>query len=423
MFVWLSAYRKLDRTILNVIYAEFFLQLINAAAFLVFNFYLMKNGYGDAEVASITSVRFFAAMVASLPLGFYIRSRRILPIFRITTLATPLASLLLVYAVAHRYDSLVYLANFVMGASISCLQTAFIPFLMRNADPRYQTEAIALHFITWSATTSVLGICSYLVTHYAPFQVSEASILVMTSLIGFGGFFLLLKPYQEKLPPRPEKGDAAHALASSFQELGRMIVVLIPSVIVAIGAGLMIPFVNIFFYRVHGLDYDAFSLLGALSTLIVTISAMYVPQMLRRYGYVISVTLTQSLAVVALLTMALTEYFKGSSLAVMVALVAYLLRQPLMNMANPLISQFTMNFVGEKNRELTSAIQQALGSGCWFFSSHIFGALRLKGYSFAAVFCITAVIYMVGILFYHMLIRMLLKQQNGVPTAVASNTP
>jgi hypothetical protein len=124
------------------------------------------------------------------------------------------------------------------------------------------------------------------------------------------------------------------------------------------------------------------------------------------------VSLTQLLAIFALAAMAATESFKNAPYAAGVAVVAYLLRQPLMNMANPLISQFTMSYVGERNREMTSAIQQALGSGCWFFSSHIFALLRLRGYSFMTVFSITAMIYALGVFLYHLLIRSYLRREH-----------
>ena len=421
MLTWLASYRRVTRPIVRTIVAEFFVQLVNAAYFLLFNFYVLKHGYTDDDAATFLGVRYLAIMFLSLPLGFYIRSRRLMPLFRLSALLVPLSSLCIMAAVMHHETSWVLLGNVLLGLALGTMQICFLPFLLRNTDESTQTEAIALHFITWSASTFALGVFAYLVAHSSGLAWNEGQLLTGTTLVSFLALGLLLLPFEERSPPQRK----ARPLLADQGELRRIGAVLLPAAIIAVGAGLMVPFVNIFFFRVHGLDYDAFALLGAVSTFIVCLASVYVPSLLKRAGYVIAISLTQALAVLALLIMAATEAFKGAPYAAAIAVTAYLLRQPLMNMANPLISQFTMNYVGEENREITSALQQALGSGCWFFSSHIFAVLRLHGTSFAAVFSLTAVIYMVGVLVYHRLIRAFLRRESArllaVPVASASS--
>ena len=77
-----------------------------------------------------------------------------------------------------------------------------------------------------------------------------------------------------------------------------------------------------------------------------------------------------------------------------------------MNMANPIISAFTMDFVGESSREITSALQQALWAGSWFFSSQIFGLMREKDMGFVTILLTTAAIYTLGVGIYYVLIGM-----------------
>ena len=415
MFHWLASYRKLERSLVRTICAEFFVQLVNAAYFLLFNFYVLKHGYTDEDAANFLGVRFLAVMFMSLPLGFYIRGRRLMPLFRLSALVVPLSSLLIIWAVARHDTTLVTLGNVVFGLALCCMQICFLPFLMRNTSESIQTEAIALHFITWSASTFMLGIFAYLATRLSASFFGEAELLTGVTLVSFTGLFLFMYPFEEKQAVRGARNPSPPK--TEPEEWRRIVAVLVPAAVIAIGAGLMIPFVNIFFYKVHGIDYDAFALLGAVSTFIVCVASMYVPSLLKKTGYMISVSLTQLLAIFALATMAVTESFKNAPYAAGVAVVAYLLRQPLMNMANPLISQFTMSYVGERNREMTSAIQQALGSGCWFFSSHIFALLRLRGYSFMAVFSITAMIYAFGVFLYHLLIRSYLRRESKATSA------
>ena len=75
-----------------------------------------------------------------------------------------------------------------------------------------------------------------------------------------------------------------------------------------------------------------------------------------------------------------------------------------MNMAAPMTSELTMNYVGKRNQEMLSAIIAAIWSGSWFFSSQIFRWLRSEVLSYAYIFYITAVLYILGIIMYYILV-------------------
>jgi hypothetical protein len=110
------------------------------------------------------------------------------------------------------------------------------------------------------------------------------------------------------------------------------------------------------------------------------------------------------LAVLALVGLATTEYFAAAPWAIALAVGLYALRQPLMNMANPMTTELAMYFVGEKNREMTSALTGAVWSGSWFFSSIIFSQLRRLDVPYAQIFYLTAVLYAVGVMGFYRLI-------------------
>jgi len=75
-----------------------------------------------------------------------------------------------------------------------------------------------------------------------------------------------------------------------------------------------------------------------------------------------------------------------------------------MNMAQPMTSEIVMNYVGEANREIVSALISAIWSGSWFVSSLIFKELREIGISYANVFLITASLYAIAVVWYYFLI-------------------
>jgi hypothetical protein len=90
--------------------------------------------------------------------------------------------------------------------------------------------------------------------------------------------------------------------------------------------------------------------------------------------------------------------------AVYIAVAAYVIRQPLMNMAGPMTSDIVMDYVGERNQEMMSALTSAVWSGSWFISSVIFQVLRQIGLQYVYVFLITAALYFFGVFLYYLLI-------------------
>ena len=129
-----------------------------------------------------------------------------------------------------------------------------------------------------------------------------------------------------------------------------------------------------------------------------------VPRIKDTIGYKIAIPTTQALAVISLVALATTQFYSQYSIAVYIAIVCYLLRQPLMNMAGPMTSELVMNYVGEKNREITSALTAAIWSGSWVISGLMVKIMFSKGYPFVNVFLITSALYAFGVVMYYFLI-------------------
>jgi predicted MFS family arabinose efflux permease len=126
------------------------------------------------------------------------------------------------------------------------------------------------------------------------------------------------------------------------------------------------------------------------------------------------VPLTQSLAILSLIFLALSELGAGTTGGLVLAIFFYTLRQPLMNMAAPMTSEVTMMYVGERNREMMSALTASIWSGSWFISAWIFEILREEKVRYMNIFFITALLYALGVLAYMLLIR---KHEKKNPSA------
>jgi len=156
---------------------------------------------------------------------------------------------------------------------------------------------------------------------------------------------------------------------------------------------------------VHDMDSRSFSIVGSMTFILVTIMMLFIPVLWRRLGYGVVITLFQSLAVIALVVLGTTEWYASWSGAAWIAIAAFTVRQPLMNVAAPATSELSLYYVGEKNQELISALNASIWSGSWFFSSRIFGYLRALEVAYVNIFLMTAVMYTFAILWYVFLIK------------------
>lgn len=84
-----------------------------------------------------------------------------------------------------------------------------------------------------------------------------------------------------------------------------------------------------------------------------------------------------------------------------------------MNMAGPMTSEVVMNYVGTKNREITSALTAAIWSGSWVISGFLVKVMFSKDYPFVNIFLITAALYAFGVLCYYFLILDYIKRENS----------
>lgn len=396
-----SYYSKLGKPLLNLMIAEFFLQMINMSFLQILLIYMEKSGYADYESAGFVSYRFLGVLLFSLPLGLFIRQRKIIPLFFISSACTPVLSLVIIFATENHYDFILRASQLLWGFSFICMQVSALPFILRNSPVEIHTEAITLSYATGSMGAIFSGTFIYLLKNSAPDIFNEKLILQVISLLGLASIIFVSKiKIREFVPLKPLSEN------DSMGGFGWFLIVkaIIPTAIIAIGAGLTIPFIGLFFFKIHGLDSDQFAILNSATTFLVLIMILLVPRLKYMFGYKVSVTLSQSLAVIALVFLASTEWYSAEWFALVIAIFCYALRQPLMNMAAPMTSDLTMKYVGKRNREIMSALTAATWSGSWFISSHIFKMLREKNFSYANVFLITAALYALGVIWYYFLI-------------------
>ncbi len=397
----LKSYQKLEQAILYLIAAQFCLQLVNAAFFLLLNFFMVKKGYHDYQIANILSYRFFGVLCLALPLGLFIKGRQLKPFFLISTYTFPICSLALIYAVDWRIDQIVYLSTVCWGLSFTLMQATILPFILLNAKEENYSEGISLMFLTFSISMCTVGFLNMILQAINPIFFDEKMVLILVSFLSVMGIYFISKI---KILENVSEKIAFTSIVKEY-DWGLIAKTSVPTIIIAIGAGFTIPVINLFFLNVHGVSSDVFSKMGAITFLLVVGVMLFMPYIRRQFGYMFAIVGFQSFAIIALFILATTEYYNDWSFAVYIAIGAYIIRQPLMSAANPMTSELTTYYVGAKNQEMIGALNASIWSGSWFVSTKIFAWLRLMELRYVSIFMITVAMYMIGVCWYFYLVK------------------
>lgn len=403
LFSFLKDYKHLEKAIVNVIISEFFIQMVNATFMNILPLYMTRKGYSDEEIALFITFRFLGVFILAFPLGKLIPGKKLMPLFLLSNLCVPMFGIAIVVSIAFKLKYLTLISLLLWGASFTFMQIPVAPFILRNSKKINHTAGISLSYSTWSFGGIISGIVIALLDKINPDLFNEQFILLLFSVLGFGGLFFLFKIRNFK-EAEIETQENKLIIEKKTTDWSLIFKALIPTIIIATGAGLTIPFISLFFDKIHHVNKGGFSILSAIAAVLVAYSAMLVPKIKQKIGYKIAIPTTQSLAVISLIALATTQYYNQYTIAVTIAAFCYLLRQPLMNMAGPMTTELVLNYVGKKNREITSALTSAIWSGSWVLSGFMVKILLSKGYQFVNIFLITAVLYGFGVVMYYLLI-------------------
>jgi len=404
------SYVNLPRNIHLLFLLEFNLSLIHVAFILILNIYLRKQGFTDPEIASFNSLRFVGALAFALPLGIYIRGKRLKPFFKVAAIIVPLTSAMIIESIHFSMIPLIQLSFLSWGIGMMLMRVCSLPFIIRNTTPENSTEALSLSAATWSLSTIFSGIListldwvSFIDFFGLTISFNEHSILWIITIIGMCSLSFVMGIEEDG----QETGNHRNDIFSlrEYYDWKLIFKAISPLVLISIGAGLTIPFVNLFFNSIFGFSSSDYSILGSFTAMLVFMFSLLVPTLRKRYGYWMTIVVVQSLAIICLVVMSLTEVYSYHGYAVIIAVVAYVLRQPLMHMAHPASNELMMNYVGKNNQELISALSSSLWSASWFISAKIFEWLRILEFKYFEIFLITAFLYAIGVILYAILIR------------------
>jgi predicted MFS family arabinose efflux permease len=160
-------------------------------------------------------------------------------------------------------------------------------------------------------------------------------------------------------------------------------------VLIGMGAGLFIPYFNIYFVQYLGASSALFGAIDGGANALNALLTLVAPLLTRRIGKVNTIVVTRLLSIPLLLLIGLTRYLP-------LATVLYPLRQGMMDMSNGIWQVFSMEEVRRERRGLANSSYQAAYQVAWALTAPL-GGLMIAHIGYAPNFVCAALLYIVAI--------------------------
>ncbi len=157
-----------------------------------------------------------------------------------------------------------------------------------------------------------------------------------------------------------------------------------------LGAGLFIPYFNIYFVQHLHASPALFGLIDGGANAITALLTLTAPWFARRIGKINTITLTRLASIPLLLTIGLTPFLP-------LAALLYLFRQGTMDMSAGILQVFSMEAVSEKHRGLANSSYQSAFQVPWAITAPI-GGLLIVHFGYPPVFLLGAYFYILTII-------------------------
>lgn len=362
---------------------------------LVFNFYVLALDYDRAFLGEVLTANSLVTLVAAIPAG-YLGDR----LGRKYTLVLGglVSAAAVVGMVVWPSAGGLLAMNVLFGLGQSLGAVALGPFLMENSGETERTYLFAfvsgLQMVA-AAVGNWLG--GWLPGSFAAWRALEAGDARAYGLTIFSAGILALVGVLPFLVLRrrhlARPSDAYLSPLRYLRQQPRLLVRLVaPMLITSIGAGLFMPFMNVFFRVQHHAADSTIGALLALGSLAMALGLLVAPPLADRFGKMRVVVASQALSIPFLALLGYAPLFWLSA-------AAYLVRLALMNMSNPLYQSFVMEQVEAGARATVASLVSMAWSFGWAFSPLISGRLQ-EASGFGMVYALVIALYGTAIYLY-----------------------
>ena len=396
---------------------------VTAGIFLVlYNLYLVSLGYGPAFIGVELFVLTIGAGLAIFPAGICVDRFSGKSILIWSSVLIGGAG---VGQILFRQPLSLLISAFIAGIGLAFILVVNAPFLTRNSAPEERPYLFSFN-ISLGLVTTVLGkviggglpiwlrSASMLMAPLPPWLTawlaqqpvprSYQLALLLAGIIAGPSFIpLFLMRDDHPSPLAQNTGPGIHSLLQHIKSVRTFLHSIQPKVLfsspiflltlvqvfIGLGAGLFIPYTNLYFVQHLKASSWLFGLIDGGATALTALFTLAAPFLAIRLGRVNSIALTQLASIPLLLTIGLTSYLP-------LAAALYLFRQPLMDMSMGVLQVFSMEAVPEERRGMANSSYQASFQVAWALTASL-GGIIIVQLGYPPIFIGGAIFYVLAV--------------------------
>ena len=399
-----------------------------------FNLYLSALGYSTATIGLVSTLASVAGALVAFPASSASDRYGRRTIFAVGAAGALVA---IVGLLASEALPLIIVSAALWSASNQAVQVVVAPYLTEHSEPEHRNELFALQFAIQNVTNIVAAILGgvvagviastigldpagpgiyrvILVIMLVLVAASLASVWLLTDdrprTVGTRRLQRIGEP--AAFPPDPRRSRTL--LGITIRDRARFAKLVVPGLLIAIGAGQIIPFLNLYVQRKFGLDLAELNAVFALTSLGTVVAILLQPRLARRFGQITSVVIVQGASIPFLVVL-------GFSPVLWTVILAMAVRNSLMNAGNPIFNAFAMEHVTPPERATLAAAMSVLWQMGWVIGGTFYAVLQATvGFEagYAVNFATIISLYTVATLLYWTWFRDV--DRRRVPAATAA---
>lgn len=362
----------------------------------VFSIYVKSAGLSEAVVGDVEgSLALAAAAVCLLapPLIAVFGYRRLLVaaavlygVARLGQAGAPEVGLLLAFGALY-------------GSGDGLMQAAPVSFLAEISTPFERSHLYTADLFVRVACSMVGGLVGGLLPYL--FSGALGDVDAYRATVAVAGLLLLssavpLLMIREKLA-HPRHAFARYLeTARTFRSWGHVGRLLVPQVLISLGAGLIIPFLSLYLKQQLGATIGEVGFIQGMSALAMGIAALAAPTLGRRFGFVKATVFAEA---ASLPFLAAIPFVTSLPLAA----VVFWFRSAFMNMSWPTWNQYTMEHVPGRERPIVAGTVSFGYSVSFLIGCSVGG--RLMEHSYTLPYAIATGLYAAGALATWLMLR------------------
>lgn len=403
---WIKTYQSFNRNVKLILLTELLFGIGIGMFMIIYNLYVRSLGHSQVTVGNIVATMSLATAIALIPAGILsdrFSRKKIILIGGLTTVVT-----LVLRSIIVSESGLVTTA-FIEGLFVSLIQVSFIPLLSENSNDEQRVHLFSMLFAL-SMVANVFGnigggVLSDFFQRFIGLDVTislRITLLISVAIIAITLIpILLIKEVKKERTKKSKRFDPKKYYIENKSSIKVIVLLSVAQLFIGFGAGLVIPYLNLYFAERFDATNSAIGIIVSLGQAATAVAMFLGPAFVRRFGEVKSIVIFQLGSIPFLLLTGFTN-------SLLLASVGYLFRQALMNAGNPIQMSIMMGRVNNNMKGLANSVGSMNFSLGWALMGPVSTSIvQANGsyWGYAYVFSITAVLYVVGTVYFYAVFR------------------